>query len=504
MDNTMQSYTNESLSRNLIGRRAFIGMAAYHLFPACEDGVNHGIKKHGCCVNKMKRQLSAAEQVALLDGTTLPRGFLKWNAVVRKLMLLVVCGGSLLFTGCYRLAACAFGEGNALFETGSKPYFVTRKMAQENFSGRSYAPMGGIELLFVLIDLPFEAVYETLLLPILGVNAMESSIRTSRMMDNLKTYEYVRYRDMKRFKRRLSSKEQFEPSLLLLCWYEYKMQPQGTLPFIDCLLANDLRYMEAAFEYQSYMYPASLELLRYLFEKGLRIEDVQRDYAVVNAVNNLFDRRWIDNNTVDPIWYLNYLFDSNWKKYSNYERLERQLDLIEFLLEKGCNPNTVSNEHGEWFRVVDERSLAMRTALDQAELFQKSNYRCRLSNEELGKLTDRLLTMLRQHGAKTGEELGLWRDLDNIGLCDTVYNLDWEKFMKRLPQTRRKEKAMTLRWIVIWKKDEKKWSPQKLRPYLDAIINADPACVDEMLNYDHPSSLEDRERMRRVVQQFGR
>ena len=434
----------------------------------------------------MKRQLSIAEQVTLPDGTTFPRGFLKWNAFVRTLLLLVVCGGCLLFTGCFRLAACAFGEGNALFETGNKPYYVTRKMAQEAFPGRSFAlnPLA-------LIDLPFEAAYETLLLPVWGLNAMESSIRTSRMMDNLKTHEYVRFRDMKRFKRRLASKEQFEPSLLLLCWYEYKKQPQGTLPFIDCLLANDLRYMEAAFEYQSYMYPASLELLRYLFEKGLRIENVQRDYAVVNAVNNLFDSRWIDNNTVDPIWYLNYLFDSNWKKYSNYERLEKQLDLIEFLLENGCNPNTVSKEHGEWFLVVDERSLAMRTALDQAELFQKSNYRCRLSKEELEKLTDRLLTMLRQHGAKTGEELELWRDPDNIGLCDTVYNLDWEK-------------AMTLRWIVIWKKDEKRLPPQKLRPYLDAIIDADPACVDEMLNYDHPSSLEDRERMRREVQQFGR
>ena len=402
----------------------------------------------------MRRQLSAAKKLAFPDRTSFPRSghFLKRNAVGRTLLLLVVCIICLLSTGCVRLVALVSGEGKALLETGNKPYFVTRKVAEDAFSGSSYAPLPVINPL-VLIDLPFEAVWDTLLLPAWGVNAIDHSIRNARMMDHLMTHEYVRARDMKRFKRRVSSMEQFQPHLLLYCWNEYKKQPQGTLPFIDCFLESDHRYLEVALEEQSYMYPFSLELLGYLFEKGLRIEDVQLDYAIVNAVNNLFDCRWIDNNIVDPRWNLNHLFDSNWIKYSNYERLERQLDLIEFLLEKGCNPNTVSKEHGEWFLVVDERSLAMRTALDQAELFQKSKYRCRLSDKELGKLTDRLLTMLRQHGAKTGEELGLWRNPDNIGLCNAIYNLDWEQFMKRLPQTLRKEKAMALRWIVIWKKD---------------------------------------------------
>lgn len=450
----------------------------------------------------MRRQPSIVELVGVLDRTLFSWGFIKLNTIARKLMMLAVCAVCLLSTGCYRIAALAFGEGNALFETGSKPYFVTRKVVQDTFSGRSYAPLAGIELPFVLIDLPFEAAWDTLLLPVWGVNAIRLSIRNDRIMKNLPTYEYVRFMDMKRFRRRVSSGNQFQPHLLLYCWLEHKKQPAKTLPFIDCLLECDPRYMEVALEEQAYMYPGSMELLRYLFEKGLRVENVQRDYAVVNAVNNLFDRQWIDNNTVDPAWQVNRLLYSNWMKYSNGERLERQLDLIEFLLENGCNPNTVSKQCGERFPVIDERGLTLRTALDQAELFRTSRYRCRLPDEELGRLSDRLLTMLRQHGAKTGEELGLWRDPDNLGLCDAVHDFDWERFMKRLPQTGRKEKGMTLRWIMTWKKDEKKWPAEKLRPYLEAIIDADPACVDVMLDYDYPYSPEERERMRRAIHQF--
>ena len=167
--------------------------------------------------------------------------------------------------------------------------------------------------------------------------------------------------------------------------------------------------MEVALEEPSYMYPFCLELLQYLFEKGLRIEDVQRDYAVVNAVNNMFDPRWMDNNVFDPTWNVNKMFDPKWMTYSRGERLERQLDLIEFLLEKGCNPNTVSEYCGEKFLVADDRGGTMRTALDQAMVFQASSYRPTLPIDELNRISDRLLIMLRQHGAKTGSELKIPR-----------------------------------------------------------------------------------------------
>ena len=365
----------------------------------------------------------------------------------------------LLLTGCVRVAKTIdgifWGSGSgALIDPNTKVFYGTREIAP--YLATEYAPLA-------LLDLPFEILYDSVFLPFQGMNALDRMMREGNTIRRWRLVDYIYRRDFKRFKKRLSYGSYSEDALLY-CWNEH-LRRGDLMPYIDLMLKRDRRYMRDLMQSRHYMYPSNFGLVRHAFDRGMRVEDFPKECAVVNAVNNLFDPKITS---------------------ADIEFFEKQVDLIQFLLEHKCNQNAVNENVHDTFLYDPNWSWdhPYPTALDQALIFSSSECREGVSEAEQYAISERLLALLRQYGAKSGRELKLWRNLPNLGIGSFFYLSDFDRFKERLPKAEQKDKQRLLEDIITKPEKYEGRAVSDVFQYFDLLLVSDVSIAKNMLFQD--------------------
>ncbi len=320
--------------------------------------------------------------------------------------MLTVC---LMSTGCLRIMMDTMGrslsKGSYTSHAGDY-YFYGLKLVGDSMSG-PFAPVG-------IVDCTFELAIDLMVLPFKCLDAKGMRQRRQERIEKMEPIYLAQEGLIDEFKIRLASMSAIE-RCALVDWLVYGEGGKDghTRRMLKCIYIM-CEYDTACFEYLLNSYRSlsdwNLDVYQYLFSRGLSARNITYEYAVF------------------------YALVANW----GHPR-ERQLNLLKLLIENGCNPNTTpphwsaeehindkmtqtekflslspktpmdlslqkfwSDEH-EKYKDKMPLDLALsqleyrRKVLEQHPMSESAQYEMRYAEE--------VVKFLREHGAKTSEEM---------------------------------------------------------------------------------------------------
>ena len=341
-------------------------------------------------------------------------------------LLACICISS---TGCIRMAVA--GMSTAASAMGPRPgpsVMVTDKYLDGT---RHVAPMVLSPLApIAIIDLPFEIVWDVLLIPMqLGVNSSRREY-DKRRISEMSPALLAQYGNYDEFRKRIAQADpQAIVDIMANLARQYAQEHEKYRPYIDLVYQSKAMKECGEFALDSLNFREETEVTSRLFELGLRPSDYPMEHAVFNAVNCIHHR-----------FHASYLVSPT---YST----ESQLKRIRILLENGCNPNSIPEYDCKYIKGQQMYIFKSETALDMA---WEALDRCKLHKyEEEAAPLEEIVNLLEKHGAKTAKELNLSPFFMYAKLKDFYFNRDFERYKLRMKYASRREKEEEMERIMF-------------------------------------------------------
>ncbi len=320
----------------------------------------------------------------------------------------------------------------------------------EYYYGTSAALLGIASPLFpiAIVDLPVELVIDTILFPFQMAERNGSLPgQKSRFMKDGSVFELellIRYdHHWPLFQKRIT-----DPRYN----YFYTSSQMGNIfncldghfdhafRYIDFLYKKDARYAADLLCDDRCLQAQFYPLYQKMFKKWLKPAEVPSEHAIFSAV--------IANRDAEP----------------------QLLELVTLLLENGCNPNapTVISPPNNWAHIHRTQSNCIeKTALEEAEYLAEYYHRPENLSSQKYQVYDRLVALLRSHGAKTFQELNRRPQYRNpyleqkpLGLSDYMHFRDLQRFKDHLKTATQEELNETMdKALSKWPNPSPQWHP---------------------------------------------
>ena len=305
----------------------------------------------------------------------------------------------------------------------------------EYYYGTKAALMGIATPLFpvAIVDLPFELVFDTISLPfqVAKDKGWNPAFKQRLMQDGglFETEFLIRYdNNWPVFQKRITDPRYYyfyQSSRMGYIFECLDGRSDHAFRYIDFLYKIDARYATDLLCDDRCLQAQFYPLYKKMFKKWLRPKEVPSEHAVFSAV--------IANRDAEP----------------------QLLELVTLLLNNGCNPNapTETAPPDHWAHIHrTQPDCIEKTALDEAEYLAEFYHRPENIRSEKYKTYDKLVALLRSHGAKNYHELDRPKNTKPyrkpLGLMDYYLFRDPQRFMDHLKTASQEELDETMKKVL--------------------------------------------------------
>ncbi len=409
--------------------------------------------------------------------------------------MLILC---LMATGCLRVGFEALGRSlspGAYHSEASKHYYYGTMIAAACIP----SPL----LPIAILDLPFEFVIDTFLFPFqlardLGIDPSFRSEVLNAWIDGKQLEELVRDDNWQKFHLQVTDPNYYyfyERDKMGRIFDQLEGHSSHAFRYIDFLYKKDARYAEDLLCDDRCLHACYYPLYRKMLGKWLKPTEVPSEHAVFSAV--------ITNRDAEP----------------------KLLELVALLLDNGCNPNAPETTPQNGYNHIHRTpfNIINKTALDEAEYLADFYKRPEYISSGKYRTYEKLVTLLRSHGAKNWHEL---HDTDtqkgrqaSTRLANYYVFRDRQRFIDKLKHASQEELDEAMKRILLELSYplEDRWFPKVFQrrnvknaesmSYMELLVNkgakfpADLLCMNVFMRLP-PKAEERNERQLEIYKAF--